>query len=86
MGVTKCGVLQQSRTCYFRGNALPVSGPLFEQVLDRVAIVSDLVYFFFSGCFFSIFAQVSFNATVRLKTGLPGLESRSTQKYPSRSN
>ena len=34
----------------------------------------------------SIFAQVSFNATVRLNTGLPGFESGSTQKYPKRSN
>ncbi len=37
-------------------------------------------------CFFSIFAQVSFNATVRLKTGLLGVESGSAQKYPRRSN
>ena len=35
---------------------------------------------------FSIFAHVSRNATVRLKTGFPGAESGSTQKYPSRSN
>src|ERR1700686_4355056 len=35
---------------------------------------------------FSILAQVSFRATVRLKTGFPGAESGSTQKYPSRSN
>src|SRR5215467_11060734 len=37
-------------------------------------------------CFFSTFAQVSFSATVRLKIGAPGLESRSAQKYPRRSN
>ncbi len=37
-------------------------------------------------CFFSIFAQVSFSATVRLKTGLLGVESGSAQKYPRRSN
>src|SRR2546422_9085925 len=37
-------------------------------------------------CFFSIFAHPSFNATVRLKTGFPGFESRSTQKYPNLSN
>ena len=35
---------------------------------------------------FSIFAQVSRKGTVRLKTSAPGLESRSAQKYPSRSN
>src|SRR5271157_4247179 len=35
---------------------------------------------------FSIFAQVSRNGTVRLKTSAPGFESGSTQKYPSRSN
>ena len=35
---------------------------------------------------FSILAQVSRSGTVRLKTGLPGAESGSTQKYPSRSN
>lgn len=29
---------------------------------------------------FSIFAQLSRSVTVRLKTGLPGVESRSTQK------
>src|SRR5882672_6203472 len=33
--------------------------------------------------FFSIFAQVSFSGTVRLKTSFPGPESRSTQKYPN---
>ena len=34
------------------------------------------------GCLprFSILAQVSFSVTVRLKTGLPGVESGSTQK------
>lgn len=37
-------------------------------------------------CFFSTFAQVSFNATVRLKTGFPGFESGSALKYPKRSN
>ena len=37
-------------------------------------------------CAFSIFAHVSRNATVRLKTSFPGVESGSTQKYPSRSN
>ncbi len=37
-------------------------------------------------CFFSTLAHVSFNATVRLKTSLPGFESVSTQKYPRRSN
>ena len=41
--------------------------------------------FAFSGpylppCFFSTLAQVSFSATVRLKTGAPGLESGSAQK------
>ena len=36
--------------------------------------------------FFSIFAQVSLSATVRLNTGLPGAESGSAQKYPRRSN
>ena len=36
--------------------------------------------------FFSIFAQVSASVTARLKTSLPGVESLSTQKYPSRSN
>src|SRR5580704_3567599 len=40
----------------------------------------------FGVCFFSTFAQVSFRATVRLNTGLPGFESESTQKYPRRSN
>lgn len=35
---------------------------------------------YFPPCFFSTFAQVSFNATVRLKTGDPGFESRSAQK------
>ena len=30
----------------------------------------------------AIFAQVSFSVTVRLKTGAPGRESASTQKYP----
>ena len=35
---------------------------------------------------FSILAQVSFSATVRLKTGFPGAESGSAQKYPRRSN
>ena len=40
-----------------------------------------------STCDFSIFAQLSFNVTVRLKTSFSGVESRlSTQKYPSRSN
>ena len=34
-----------------------------------------LVAYPFPPCFFSIFAQVSFSATVRLNTGLPGLES-----------
>ncbi len=41
---------------------------------------------FFYFCFFSIFAQVSLSVTVRLKTGLPGRELRSVQKYPWRSN
>ena len=36
--------------------------------------------------FFSILAQVSFSAMVRLNTSLPGAESESTQKYPRRSN
>ncbi len=36
--------------------------------------------------FFAILAQVSFSVTVRLKTNLSGVESRSTQKYPWRSN
>src|SRR5262249_14449359 len=36
--------------------------------------------------FFSIFAHVSFSATVRLKTGLPDLESGSAQQYPKRSH
>ena len=40
----------------------------------------------FFSIFFSTLAQVSFSATVRLNTGRPGLESGSTQKYPSRSN
>ncbi len=31
-------------------------------------------------CFFSTFAHVSFNATVRLKTGAPVFESASAQK------
>ncbi len=35
---------------------------------------------------FSIFAQVSFKLTVRLKTNRPSSESGSTQKYPWRSN
>ena len=35
---------------------------------------------------FSILAQVSFRASVRLNTGLPGVESGSTQKYARRSN
>ena len=35
---------------------------------------------------FSIFAQVSLSGTVRLNTSAPGFESRSAQKYPSRSN
>src|SRR5579864_1648951 len=34
----------------------------------------------FPACFFSTFAHVSFNATVRLKTGLPGVVPGSTQK------
>ena len=40
------------------------------------------------GCLprFSILANVSLSVTVRLKTGLPGVESGSTQKYPRRSN
>jgi len=37
-------------------------------------------------CFFSIFPHASFSATVRLKTGAPGFESGSAQKYPRRSN
>src|SRR5579862_8174818 len=41
---------------------------------------------YFPPCFLSTFAQVSFNATVRLKTDLPGFESGSAQKYPRRSN
>src|SRR5436305_7576898 len=45
--------------------------------------VAAIAYFFSD---FSIFAQVSRNVTVRLKTRASGLESRSTQKYPSRSN
>ena len=40
----------------------------------------------FPPCFFSTLAHASFNATVRLKTGFPGLESGSAQKYPRRSN
>src|SRR5690606_15314804 len=36
--------------------------------------------------FFSIFAQVSFRFTVRLRTGFSVVESLSTQKYPRRSN
>lgn len=40
----------------------------------------------FPPCFFSTFAQVSFSATVRLNTGVPGFASGSTQKYPRRSN
>src|SRR2546425_8357371 len=40
----------------------------------------------FPGCLFSILAQVSFSATVRLNTGLPEVESGSAQKYPRRSN
>src|SRR3954467_13372899 len=35
---------------------------------------------------FSPLAQASLSATVRLKTGAPGFESGSTQKYPKRSN
>ncbi len=40
------------------------------------------------GCLprFSILAKVSLSVTVRLKTGFPGVESGSTQKYPRRSN
>jgi hypothetical protein len=41
---------------------------------------------YFPPCFLSTLAQVSFNATVRSNTGLPGFESGSTQKYPRRSN
>ena len=33
-----------------------------------------------------LFAQLSFSDTVRLKTGAPGRESGSTEKYPCRSN
>ena len=36
--------------------------------------------------FFTIFAQASRNVTVRLKTGVSGVESGSTQKYPILSN
>ena len=35
---------------------------------------------------FSIFPHVSRKVTVRLKTSLSGVESLSTQKYPTRSN
>ncbi len=45
-----------------------------------------LVYLSFPFSRFSIFAQVSRNCTVRLKTNFPDVESGSTQKYPSRSN
>lgn len=34
----------------------------------------------------TIFAQLSFSVTVRLKTGASGRESGSTAKYPCRSN
>ena len=37
-------------------------------------------------CPFSIFAHVSFSATMRLNIGFPGFESGSAQKYPMRSN
>src|SRR5262249_40598040 len=47
----------------------------------RFLFVCFVVYFFFC-----IFAQVSRSVTTRLKTGFPGAESLSTQKYPSRSN
>ena len=36
--------------------------------------------------FFSILAHVSRSVTARLNTNFPGVESRSTQKYPRRSN
>src|SRR5205823_3394591 len=47
----------------------------------RVHLRASAVHFFFC-----IFAHVSRSVTARLKTGLPGFESLSTQKYPSRSN
>src|SRR5260370_3115435 len=40
----------------------------------------------FFSIFFSTFAQVSFIATVRLNTGRPDSESRSTHQYPSLSD
>src|SRR6185369_17711666 len=50
----------------------------------RLYHVSKPMDYFFN--VFSIFAQVSFSVTVRLKTRASGFESRSTQKYPIRSN
>ena len=56
----------------------------FERFVRKPRIATPTGYF--PPCFFSTFAQASFNATVRLKTSAPGFESGSTQKYPSRSN
>ena len=49
---------------------------------DRFVLITGWLGY----CFFSILAQVSFRATVRLKTGLAGVVSGSAQKYPRRSN
>jgi hypothetical protein len=66
-------------TAWVRGSGGPLGGLMQYCSGRRGSLRTD--YFFFS-----IFAQVSFNATVRLKTDLAGVESESAQKYPRRSN
>ncbi len=68
-----------------RKKANPLLGT-HENVHRRGESYCELTKSYFPPCFFSTFAQVSFNATVLLNTGAPDFESESAQKYPNRSN
>jgi len=71
-----------SHYCSFRHGNFKLGDECGEsRVIGRKLFSPSADYFLFS-----ILAQESFNATVRLKTGFPGAESGSAQKYPRRSN
>src|SRR5437879_3180459 len=68
----------------YRRDQLPVAQNCARCVVENAADSQNDHRF--PCCAFSILAQVSRSATVRLKTSFPPDESASTQKYPSRSN
>src|SRR3972149_10098332 len=81
------GVWLSSRKAAYRNQArsiLLTDGEIASSVSTPCASTLLAMMCYFN--FFSIFAHVSFNGTVRLKTGLSSVESISVQKYPWRSN